>query len=679
MDPNNYAMSPSIQSPMMAMNYNTNQFGHPGSPGMVMAHPQQYAQTPAGHMSAYPHQQHPYAGTSYPSPTSPTQFQQPPPPKPLHGGWGEQPDVPTVNVSLADHAERSHRHHRHHHHHHHRHHRSSSRKRRSSRHDLEHDDYHDDHHDARHDAHHDVHHEDGGRNRPSTGSPVRKTQVDERHGSPARPSTRLDDAHRPKAGQSPTKSGHEHDEHAESPTLKGNAKLPTKPLLLHTDAFDHNDDHDHGGVHSVRVSKVERKGHEAEQEPKRNSTVKVTTERKAAPSPVKPPVKKDVHDEEHFFDEPTPSKGKMGSPKKPAHGDEHHDHSTNHEETGASAKRTSTVKPPGTRDLEGHEEERKERVSLGTTSHPSKDVNIDDAHTAAGGTSKTRGAPKNQKKALLIGISYRDKDNRTAKVNKAGVSVLENSIGDVLAVKKMLTDNFGYADAPDQMRVLVDDSEDPARRPTRQNILKELEWLRQGAKAGDQLYLHFCGHGSVPHSAKGSLDELDDGLLPCDYEKGAGKPRVAEITDRDMNTYLVHGLPKGVKVTCVLDCLQQNTLLDLPFVYNQEGYYKGTPEIREEHEAQGNRSSEADVILLSACKDESQTGVDVSSKPEGAITHGLIEAVNEAGRKDKPIKDMVKLVRQVLLKKSKYTHRPQLSAGHNVNMSGEFFFGKGDS
>ena len=48
-----------------------------------------------------------------------------------------------------------------------------------------------------------------------------------------------------------------------------------------------------------------------------------------------------------------------------------------------------------------------------------------------------------------------------------------------------LPQRFGFRD--DQILMFLDDHPDPARRPTRANMLRGFTWLTTGLKAGDSL------------------------------------------------------------------------------------------------------------------------------------------------------------------------------------------------
>jgi hypothetical protein len=84
------------------------------------------------------------------------------------------------------------------------------------------------------------------------------------------------------------------------------------------------------------------------------------------------------------------------------------------------------------------------------------------------------------KKALLIGISY---------LGQRGE--LKGCINDVRCLRFMLTQKFGW---PESAIVLLTEEEcDPARMPTKQNMIRWMEWLVQGSIAGDSLFFGYSG------------------------------------------------------------------------------------------------------------------------------------------------------------------------------------------
>lgn len=55
-------------------------------------------------------------------------------------------------------------------------------------------------------------------------------------------------------------------------------------------------------------------------------------------------------------------------------------------------------------------------------------------------------------------------------------------------VRTFIAERFGYK--PQDMVILTDDQQDPRSIPTRENIIKAMDWLVDGAQSDDALFLH---------------------------------------------------------------------------------------------------------------------------------------------------------------------------------------------
>merc|ERR1719240_1639271 len=96
--------------------------------------------------------------------------------------------------------------------------------------------------------------------------------------------------------------------------------------------------------------------------------------------------------------------------------------------------------------------------------------------------------------------------------------------------------------------------------PTKANILKSMDWLCQGAAAGDEMFLHYSGHGGQQKDTSGDeKDGKDETVIPYDFQTHG------MITDDDLHAALVSRLPKGCRMWCILDCCHSGSALDLPY------------------------------------------------------------------------------------------------------------------
>lgn len=82
---------------------------------------------------------------------------------------------------------------------------------------------------------------------------------------------------------------------------------------------------------------------------------------------------------------------------------------------------------------------------------------------------------------MLIGINY------------VGTGVaLKGCINDVAKIKNFLVTRWKFPEA--DIKVITDET---AVKPTRAAIIEALQWLVQGAVAGDSLFFHYSGHGAT--------------------------------------------------------------------------------------------------------------------------------------------------------------------------------------
>ncbi len=155
------------------------------------------------------------------------------------------------------------------------------------------------------------------------------------------------------------------------------------------------------------------------------------------------------------------------------------------------------------------------------------------------------------RRALFVGINYFGQQGE-----------LRGCINDVKNIKNFLTDNYDI----DESLVLTDDQKDPKSIPTRANILNAFRWLREGAKAGDSLIFHYSGRGGSVKDLDGDEEDgMDETLCPVDYQKAG------IILDDEVHAVLCRGLPRGVRLTSIMDCCHSESILDLPYLYTVDG------------------------------------------------------------------------------------------------------------
>jgi hypothetical protein len=237
---------------------------------------------------------------------------------------------------------------------------------------------------------------------------------------------------------------------------------------------------------------------------------------------------------------------------------------------------------------------------------------------------------------LLIGINY-----------IGGESQLNGCINDVCGVADMLT-HRGFT----EITILRDD--DPAKIPTKERIMKELQALNARYQPGDMIYIHYSGHGSYVKDVSGDeKDGRDECICPQDY------PTAGFIIDDDLNATILKDVPAGCHIRVVFDSCHSGSAMDLPIRW--EG---GSRTTRENNSAPLDaRGDVVDCVFLSGCKDN-QTSADayISGKYSGALTHAWLQAVADASAAKSSAFTWkeIGMSCQLWLKKNNYSQVPQM-------------------
>ncbi|KAJ7447781.1 caspase domain-containing protein [Mycena galericulata] len=256
-----------------------------------------------------------------------------------------------------------------------------------------------------------------------------------------------------------------------------------------------------------------------------------------------------------------------------------------------------------------------------------------------------------RRRALCIGINYRGQSHE-----------LKGCINDTKDTFSFLVRHANYR--PEDIVVLTDDCPHARGQPTRENMLDGMRWLVRGAQPHDALFFHYSGHGGQTPEQKrkngDKVDGLDDVIYPVDYQ------RAGSIVDDDMHDIMVNPLPPGCRLTAIFDSCHSGTVLDLPFAYDHHGRLKA-PQVTWKWIKR--RSTPADVILLSGCKD-GQTSADTFEDGEavGAASHAFIKAVEM--RPDQSYKEILQNIRAIL--QPKFSQKPQLGSSHPINTNRKF-------
>ncbi|KUI59373.1 Metacaspase-1 [Cytospora mali] len=293
-----------------------------------------------------------------------------------------------------------------------------------------------------------------------------------------------------------------------------------------------------------------------------------------------------------------------------------------------------------------------------------------------------------KRKALLIGINY------------IGTSAaLRGCINDVKNVSNFLIENYHYK--REDMVILTDDQANPVLQPTKQNILRAMNWLVNGAQPNDSLFFHYSGHGGQTKDLDGDEEDgYDEVIYPVDFKQRG------HIVDDEIHAILVKPLQPGVRLTSIFDSCHSGSVMDLPYLYSTKGVLKEPNLAKEAGQgllsalssyARGDMSgvtnsfmsfaksamggdkayektirtktSPADVILWSGSKDD-QTSADatIASQATGAMSWAFITAIRQ--NPNQTYLELLNSVRDVL--QTKYTQKPQLSCSHPLDVNLKF-------
>ncbi|KAH9020578.1 caspase domain-containing protein [Lactarius pseudohatsudake] len=250
-----------------------------------------------------------------------------------------------------------------------------------------------------------------------------------------------------------------------------------------------------------------------------------------------------------------------------------------------------------------------------------------------------------KKKALLVGTNYfAPLDSR---------SRLEPGVRDAHEIAQVLHRHFGFEG--NNIRVLTD--EQPENLPTRENTLAAMRWLVEGAQPNDSLFFYYSRYAT---QCKGTNEDETHGPDECfctmdcmsNVQSSSTTPGI--ITEDDMYDIMVKPLPLGCRLTAVLDCCHY-----LPFIYDS----RGVPKPRNTNATVHRRSSNADVICLSACKD---SGRAFESHERGSLGRAFIEFMTRWGNRGTYL-DVIRSFRTYMDTKG-LRQRPQLSSSRPIDL-----------
>lgn len=260
----------------------------------------------------------------------------------------------------------------------------------------------------------------------------------------------------------------------------------------------------------------------------------------------------------------------------------------------------------------------------------------------------------NKRKALLIGINYYNAAGRKPQ--------LRGCVRDAYNMRQLLIQRFGYR--PEDMILLSDEPSqtDYRLRPTRDNIIRAMQWLVHDARPGDSLVFQYAGHGDqVPDEDGDEEDKLDEVICPVDHEENG------VIVDDQLHDYLVKPLPAGCRLTAIYDCCHSGTALDLPCTYTRD-IERGILGSKNMY-AMGTKTSPADVICWSACADCEQAA---DTKKTGVMSQAFISALNDG--REHSFQSLFMAVDNAIraIARPRFSQKPQLSGSHPIDITRKF-------
>jgi hypothetical protein len=261
--------------------------------------------------------------------------------------------------------------------------------------------------------------------------------------------------------------------------------------------------------------------------------------------------------------------------------------------------------------------------------------------------------------ALLIGIDYYQ-PNRLYKS-------LKGAVRDVNLVEAFLKETLKIPS--ERIHKLISPHEedgggaqvDVAHQPTYANIVQAFQAITETAQPGEQVYIHYSGHGGraqtvYPALKQGLSDQYDEGLVPMDI---GDTQEGCYIRDVEMTTLLKRMTDKGLIVTVTLDSCHSggSTRGDAeirsstePDMLERSPQSLVAPKEELEHnwlDLMRNRGTglagmpqARDYVLLAACRDNEyayEYAPNGGTERHGALTYWMIDTLTSIALSGQPL------------------------------------------
>jgi hypothetical protein len=267
------------------------------------------------------------------------------------------------------------------------------------------------------------------------------------------------------------------------------------------------------------------------------------------------------------------------------------------------------------------------------------------------------------RRALLVGINYTGTPNR-----------LFGCINDIDNVGSYLYTSRKY----NSFIVMTDNT---VVKPTRSNILAGFIALLKGAVAGDELWFHYSGHGSLIMDRNGDEESsMDSCICPLDFM------RSGLISDDIIRNNLAALVPKGVRLYMVLDACHSGTCCDLRYKYDDSSYLTNTKAPfpkkyvqsdwslkQTSYEFKRYNKTKGEVFCISGCQDN-QTSADafMGGKAAGALTYILLTCLRNNSQTNYKWKHLLKDI-CCSEKVEQFTQQTALTSGNPLSLEDNIF------
>ncbi len=200
-------------------------------------------------------------------------------------------------------------------------------------------------------------------------------------------------------------------------------------------------------------------------------------------------------------------------------------------------------------------------------------------------------------------------------------------------------------------------TEIPSQWPTYENIVRAFRKITETARSGDQVFIHYSGHGgrtrtSKPFRKLKGKDGIDEVLVPMDIDHSEGR----YLRDTEIHYLLKAMVDRGLIVTSALDTCHAGGAVRAPGVRGigvidttkrrSDSLVASPEQLVEAWESQSKLISTRDAdagsgwllepqgfVLIAACRANEQANEHAFEKGEtsGALSYWLVDSLKQVG------------------------------------------------